>query len=217
MFGNNMSKLMEEIKLENELVAIGKNITALMVKKKTDTKTVSALTGISISLLNSLKRGEGNPTLGTLITLAKYFGVHINDLVNTDSISRQAAIKLVPLRVLNYAHLDQTVRNSSQNIYLPVNENCDGLFAIKITNSSMLPFFDKGSIFIISTEKKYTDGDIVLLRVSNDQNIFRKIFLIGNHCSFQHISIGAEAHTFRDYKIIGTVTKVIHDLGNINE
>lgn len=211
-----MSEFLIENKLTEELVTIGYNLTTLMLKKNVETKTVSALTGISVSLLNSLKRGEGNPTLGTLITIAKYFGISIDDLMSAKQAAHQEAVKVIPVYLLRDTHAINMIK-SQQNIYLQIANSSDGLFAVTINNSSMLPFFDKGSTFIISVEKKYIDGDIVLMRINNERNIFRKVFLINNGHLFQHISVDAESHIYDHYQIIGTVTKVIHDLGNANE
>lgn len=212
-----VNELADKNEWNEELSAIGKNLSALMLKKNVETKTLSAFTGISVSLLNALKRGKGNPTLGTLITLANYFDVSVDELMSSKKIATHEAVKIIPVYSLQDVHNLNAVK-SQQNIYLQITDAQDGkMFAVVANNSSMLPFFDKGSTFVISADKKYTDGDIVLVRINNERNVLRKVFLVNKGLLFQTISIGAESLAYDHYQVIGTVTKVIHDLGRANE
>lgn len=211
-----MAIALESTKTSRELVYLGKNLMKLMREKSIDTKELSALSGISVSLLNALKRGDGNPTLGTLISLANFFNVSIDNLISTSSIN-QEALMVIPVFDIQDAN-DIEKHKAPRSIYLKIeNETHKNFFAVQINNSSLMPFFDKGSIFIISTHKKYADGDFVLVRINDEYNVLRKIFVKNKGLLFQYISLDAEPHSYDNYRIIGTVSKVIHNLGISNE
>lgn len=211
-----MAIALESTKTSRELVYLGTNLMKLMREKSIDTKELSALSGISVSLLNALKRGDGNPTLGTLISLANFFNVSIDNLISTSSIN-QEALMVIPVFDIQDAN-DIEKHKAPRSIYLKIeNETHKNFFAVQINNSSLMPFFDKGSIFIISTHKKYADGDFVLVRINDEYNVLRKIFVKNKGLLFQYISLDAEPHSYDNYRIIGTVSKVIHNLGISNE
>ena len=207
-----MSSTLENVKVSKESAKLASNLTNLMRDKDIDTKELSALTGISISLLNALKRGDGNPTLGTLITLANFFDVTIDTLILSDARKSQT-IMIIPVYALQTAHAINQYQ-PLKNIHLKIEDDNSKLScAIQIDNSSLMPFFDKGSIFLISNDKKYTDGDLVLVRINQESNVFRRIFIKNKGLLFQYISLNADPHTYDAYEIIGVVIKVIHTMG----
>lgn len=198
-----------------ELAQLAENLNNLMREKDIETKQLSALTGISASLLNSLKRGDGNPTLGTLISLANFFDVTIDALVLSDA-RKQEAMAVLPVYEIDVAH-QYSKHNAVQNIYLKIEDEKNmPSYGIRLDNSSLMPFFEKGSIFLISSNNKYTDGDLVLVRINNEYNVFRKVFIKNKGLYFQFISLDTDLHTYDNYKIIGPVIKVIHNMKALN-
>jgi len=207
----------DSLQVNDELQILSQNLTRLMQDKNLDSKEISALTGISVSLLNKLKRGEGNPTLGTLISLANFLGVSIDTLVSP-TLTTQEPVTVIPLYELDQAHDVKKAESSKSNIFLKTQEiHNDHLFAVKIKNASLSPFFDKGSVFIISEKQKFTDGDIVLVRINDEYNVFRKIFIKNKGLLFQYISLEADPHVYDNYRIIGPAVKVIHHLAMSHE
>src|SRR3990167_5435700 len=99
-----------------ELTCLAHNLNNLMRDKGVDTKQLSALTGVSISLLNSLKRGDGNPTLGTLITLANFFDISIDSLILSDA-RKPGTMMILPIYSMSMAH-DALARSAVKNIYM---------------------------------------------------------------------------------------------------
>ncbi|WP_423064064.1 S24 family peptidase [Candidiatus Paracoxiella cheracis] len=206
-----MTKILESTKGSKELICLGRNLIKLMHEKHVDIKELSALSGISVSLLNALKRGDGNPTLGTLISLANFFDVSIHSLISTEVIN-QEALMIIPIFDIQDANNIEESK-AARNIYLKVEHGCQSnLFAVQINNSSLMPFFEKGSVFIVSKSKKYADGDIALVRINDEHNVLRKIFIKNQGLLFQYISLDAEPHYYDHYSIIGIVTKVIHNM-----
>ena len=198
-------------KVSDELTTIGNNLTKLMLEANIDSKELSTLTGVSVSLLNSLKRYQGNPTLGTLISLAKFFNISIDKFISPN-LSEDKDINLIPVYKLINAH-ERTSAKAGNKIYVRIAmEHSDSFFAIQLDNSSLTPFFDKGSFFIISPDEKYTDGDITIVRINNKYNVIRKVFINEMGPIFQNISFEGQQQRFDHYSVIGVVTKVIHDI-----
>lgn len=199
-----------------ELACLAHNLNNLMRDKSVDTKQLSALTGVSISLLNALKRGNGNPTLGTLIALANFFDVSIDSLILSD-VRKRGTVAIIPIYEIQVAH-ETNQHVVKKSIYLKIEEEkSSSHYAIQLDNSSLMPFFDKGSIFLISKDDKYSDGDMVLVRINNEYNVFRKVFVKNKGLLFQYISLDAELHSYDDYHIIGPVIKVIHNMRISND
>lgn len=199
-----------------ELTCLAHNLNNLMRDKGVDTKQLSALTGVSISLLNSLKRGDGNPTLGTLITLANFFDISIDSLILSDA-RKRGTVAIIPVYEIQVAH-EANKHVAIKNIYLKIEKDKNmSHYAIQLDNSSLMPFFDKGSIFLISNHNKHSDGDIVLVRINNEYNVLRKVFIKNQGLLFQYISLDADLHFYDNYKIIGPVIKVIHNMRISND
>jgi SOS-response transcriptional repressor LexA len=179
----------------SEMTRLGKNITDLMHEKKMDAK----------------KRGEGNPSLGVLVTLSNFFDISLDTLISSDPMSTDVP-QSIPVYNLRYAQETQK-HNPIQKIQLSCGKD-EKLysFAVQIDNSSLMPFFDKGSVFFISKIKQYTDGDMVLVRINNESNVIRKIFIQNQGHFFQHIALDTSPHKYDQYEIIGTIVKVIHNM-----
>ena len=196
----------------NELFYLSQNLVKLMSQKNIDTKQLSALTDISVSSLNMIKRGEGNPTLGVLVTLANFFDISIESLICQEE-KKLISIHPIPIFELQVAH--------EINKHKPVNyayvdigneENFLNFFAVCSRNSSLMPFFEKGSIFLISPDIQYVDGDLVLIRINDCANAFRRVFVKNSGYHFRSISLDSDLHHYDHYKVIGTVLKVIHNM-----
>ncbi len=197
---------------DNQIIALSKNLNRSMLEGNIDSKTLSQITGISINTINALKRGEGNPTLGTLFSLAKFFNCSIDTLVGIgDKKPIKAGISSIP--VYNLVDAEKRDKNS---IIEYIMEDCGNfkeneLFAVQIHSDIFSPFFEKDSIFIVSKDMKYTDGDLVLLALKDNSVLIRKIFSINdNEIIFSSISMTPEFNKYRKHHIIGVVIKVIH-------
>lgn len=69
-------------KLDNEdyLLLLGQNIASLRKKKKISQITLSLDSGIARSFLADLERGKANPSVSTLLKIAKALGVEVRTL-----------------------------------------------------------------------------------------------------------------------------------------
>ena len=65
---------------EDYLLLLGQNIASLRKKKKISQITLSLDSGIARSFLADLERGKANPSVSTLMKIAKALGVEIRTL-----------------------------------------------------------------------------------------------------------------------------------------
>jgi SOS-response transcriptional repressor LexA len=198
-----------------EVMVLAENLNKFMLERKVDSKILHQATGISISAINSLRRGEGNPTLTTLLELAKFFNCSIDALVGLNkgnNLNNKNSPKTIPVYSLN-----DSVQRLKEAIIECIAEDCSShhehdLFAIKIHNNVYAPFFEKGSYFIVSKTLKYSDGDIVLVNI-NDNVIIRKIFTTNTgQVKFYSIAIQPEVNQYDAFDLVGVVIKVIQPL-----
>lgn len=208
-----MSAFEVQIK-DTETSDLSKNLNQLMIEYGIDAKSLNQATGISVSAINALKRGEGNPTLWTLLELAKFFNCSIDELVG---LGKNTAMphntKLIPV----YSLADAGKRDQISIIERIV-EDCGGfneqeLFCVKIHNNAFSPFFERGAYLIASTKNKYTDGDLVILATKDSDILVKKIFAIGaKEIKFASVSLEPEFNEYSEFKIIGVIIKIIQPL-----
>lgn len=86
----------------------GKTLKAIRKQSNMSLKELHNLSGISVSFLSSLERGEKSPTLDTLQKLSSAFNLQISDLIGQSSVHSpeiislmQAAKKLNPQQLEN--------------------------------------------------------------------------------------------------------------------
>lgn len=72
---------MEEERRESEEVRVGQKIKAMREQKGLSLKDVAELTGFSTALLSQMENHLVSPSLGTIIKLAKAFGVRVGDFL----------------------------------------------------------------------------------------------------------------------------------------
>ena len=81
-------------KLEQKLLSqsgdiqlLSSNLCWLMKNKSLDSSFLSEKTGIAVTTINSLKRGVGNPTYSTLVSLSEFFNITISQLTEINLIN----------------------------------------------------------------------------------------------------------------------------------
>lgn len=195
--------------------SLSANLRQLMQKSGIDSSELSKVTNIALTTINSLKRGIGNPTLSTLQTLADFFGITIGQL--TEGVFSDSSLirNLVEIPLLDMHEIKNPLSfyvNSKTKIALEI-EKGNELFAIKITNNSMSPMFEKGTVFVVCQEIQPLDGDIVLVQFCNQLPCFRKIFIEYDSCIFSPVSEVSrlEISNNKKYIIHGVVLKAIQN------
>ena len=208
--------LSEQITESLDLSLFSENLRQLMFQHKIDVAKLHEKTGIAVSTINSLRRGGGNPTLSTLLTLSNFFNISLSALaesplnaaINSDRNKHELPlidISEISEYLKNGTKGNQTITDDLQN------ENPANCFAVQINNSSLAPFFEKGTTFIVAFDKQPQDGDIVLVKFGENLPCFRKIYIEGDSYFFKPISeiVNNKAITTTDFLIYGIVLKAI--------
>jgi SOS-response transcriptional repressor LexA len=187
-----------------------------MVRSKIEPVKLFELTGIAVTTINNLKRGQGNPTLSTLQSLAEFFDISIGDLTERDLSAHNlkktsSSLVLIDLNTAD-DYLTGTSQKNLQSISVELEPSLkEKSFAIKITNSSMAPFFEKGTVFILSKNTIAHDGDLVLVKFGNNPVCFRRVLIEEDSYFFSPISelLGKDPYKSKNFTIYGVVIKAI--------
>jgi|GEM_PF-4195673 len=128
------------------------NLLDLMKKNKVTIGKLSEATGIAEITINKLRNRQNvNPTLSTLVQIANYFGITINELLG------------------NYKKLMTVFNEDGTELAqkLPIDELNDNVeFAIKITHNNYSNF-QKNTILLVNSQVKVKNGDYIIVK-SND-------------------------------------------------
>ena len=197
---------------ESNIEAIAKKLNSLLSQHSVSTKTLSEATDISIAAINNLKRGEGNPTIGTLNAICHFFEISLVELLGLNNVNMNIQATTVPLYELRFAHnrRDETVENKIL-IEMPKNTDANSIFGIVINNNSFLPLYEKGTIFILTSTQSAADGDIVFTRIQNNINSIKRLFIKKNGFYLKNINLdeSVESYKKQDIDILGVVIQII--------
>ena len=206
------SKCLEEANIE----IIANNLSRLLDENKISTKVLSDATGISIALINNLKRGDGNPTIGTLNTICQFFNISLSELLGLDTTrSFRKDIKIVSIFDLRNAHQrSEEIASTKMLLEAPKNTDVDSLFGVVINNNALLPLYEKGTVFILTNSQLAADGDIVLARIQNFTNALTRFFIKKNKFYLKNMNIddSIESYDKNDINILGIVVQIIQKI-----
>ncbi|AXV84508.1 MULTISPECIES: helix-turn-helix domain-containing protein [Ralstonia solanacearum species complex] len=194
----------------------GRNLNYLMGRKRVDAATLSKEIGLGIATVNAMRRGVGNPTLSTLLSLARYFGVSLTELTETDLSREQpksGPAKTIPLIRLGEVNdfLEQKLdRVQTYTTEIESSGNAT-YFAVLLNNDALAPLLTPGTILIVAQGEEPCDGDIVLVRIGAHSPCLRRIFIDGDSCLFSSISPDSEVPpaVYKQYEVIAIAIKAI--------
>ncbi|MGC1183157.1 S24 family peptidase [Legionella sp.] len=194
---------------------LSNNLCYLMQKSGIDAAELSKSTGIALTTINGLKRGTGNPTLSTLQTISDFFDITIGQLTESTISNNNLNCNFVEIPLLEIQEIHEFIPHYDKfkaTISIKAEKN-NTFFAIRISNNSMAPHFEKGTVFVVCPELQAQDGDIVLVQFNNQLPCFRKIFIEDESCIFSSVSeiIGSEISKSKNFTIHGVVTKAIQN------
>ena len=193
-----------------------KNLTCLMGRAGVDAAQLSEAIGLGVATINNIKRGVGNPTLLTLMELARFFDVKLSDFVESDlggeAVGSPAAIAVPLIKFTELAlFFDGMIIEPERYFVDAAGFDAAEAFAVLLNNDSLFPSFSQGSVFIVARQERPADGDVVLVSMAGQQPCFRRIFIDGEHFLFSSISLMHDLQPFvcRDFKVLGVAVKAI--------
>lgn len=151
--------------------------------------------GVPQQTLQRIITGQSpNPHGKTLQPIADFFDISVEQLKGERPLPEQilqedlplANPTAKPLTVLEWYQLDsflqspQTIEAHDQ-VLIDASLS-DQVFAVRLNDSSMEPYFPKGAILILDPQKEPEDRHLVLVRINNsDTFIFRQLLIDGDY------------------------------------
>lgn len=187
--GLNQTK--ENVRQYGDQKLIAENISALLKKNNLNANQLAQILGIPMMTIRRIMSGETeDPRISTLKMIADHFNVSIDLLIGDDQKSVLAPSKKIKSYLVpKISWEDLSEFNNDEDIdlndwsawqSLSLNENdsvSKKTFALE-SRPSMYPRFPKGTIFIIDPNAKPTDGDIVLIRLKeNNEFTLRELII----------------------------------------
>jgi len=162
--------------------------------------------------------GTVDPRVSTLITLANFFKISVEQLIGAEPLdqmrihgtycSSKEASNAVPLitweKIANWDKLKSEINPVNHKDWIVTETRiAKDSFALK-SMPSLEPIFPQDSVLIFSTAKSYLDGAYVLVNMNNNV-ILKKIIITGEGIYLEHLFKKDMPVTLLDkkYKILG--------------
>jgi len=189
------------------------NIKSLMREKGISTTELARQINISQPVLHRLATGETtNPRIGTLIPIARFFSVTLDQLLgNTTQITTQSwtTVPLLTLdQIINWLdhRLSMPPLTKFVSTNIPANKNN---YAIQINNSVMQPRFSEGTLLIINPDYIPEDQDFIIVHSKGQKYASFKQLLTDGETSYLK-SLNSDFQTIptsKDHRILGTMVQ----------
>lgn len=175
---------------------VGDVLAEIMRLRRIDVATLSGVTGIPVPTLNRLKSGKNtNPTLATLLPIANYFGISINQLIGKESmlqVSSLAAEKKSIDSCIPLVSIRESVTDVDKKKYPIIRTSADvsdAAFAIAVKDAFITSEFPENAILIFDPSLKPNHRDYVIVRLSDLQKpILRQLLIDGDDYYFKPLS-----------------------------
>jgi transcriptional regulator with XRE-family HTH domain len=189
---------------------IAKTLTLLMDRRKISSEVLCQATGLSVTIINNIKRGVGNPTIGTLSTLASFFNVPISTLIGSIGGETKGQVVIVDIFDLRNIHLPDKRPVLKHMLEEPNDIEQNSLFGVMLNNNTLSPYYEKGCIFIASKYPRFVNGDMIILRLKDEVNLIKRCFFQDGLYYLQDLMPNkpAENYETEDINIIGRVTHI---------
>lgn len=170
--------------------ALGDNLRQLILREKLNVTELARLTNTLQPVLHRMVNGEtANPRIDTLLPLAKYFNISIDQLVgaaplpaNQTSNVEVNAIQPRYVKLLNWSTLlSNTTEEATSEIWVETTEPLsEKSFALRVKDSTMQPLFNEDAILLIDPTVQPKNKDYVVVAIENSpEPTFRQIFFDG--------------------------------------
>jgi transcriptional regulator with XRE-family HTH domain len=167
-------------------------LKALMLKKSIKTAQLARAIKVPRQTLQRIVSGSSpNPHDSTLEPIANYFNVSVSQIKGEKELPSSLSFfptvffekDVYKIPVLKWDNLDRIKQAHANDtlekiaITSDINKNSFGLV---LSDSSMAPFFTKGTILIIDPERDYRDRSFILAKLGEENLfLFRQILIDG--------------------------------------
>lgn len=177
-------------------LAVGNVINCLLELNGITEAALAKAVNMPRATINKICSGKiQTPRADTLIMIANYFGITIDQLVGSVPLNRDRVIKFIQIPMLELDYISSLPRESKfESLGLLDYPNClvleasdkylhnsKSLFAVKITSDAMIPYFDEKTTVIVDERAPVANRKYVLVRLADTSEvILRQIFIDGN-------------------------------------
>lgn len=215
-------KKLEHVKLNDSInSSIAQKLSFLMKERSVSELEIARCLNTSVMTIRRIMSGETeDPRISTLKLIANYFNISIDYLLDDNEIGTTQIIekktpKFVPI-------LDWDVLKRVDTIYNIDYSKCDRWHPV-VTNGnleiskyayalesrpSMQPRFPNGTLFIINPNETPIDGDLILIRMKNNNDLsLRELAIDTPMWQFQPVISGSDVifYDHECYEIVGIV------------
>lgn len=191
---------------------LSNNLNMLMAKARLSSSELARQIGIPATTIKRIRNNEqSNPTITTLLPIAQYFSISLNQLIGNEPLTSTNACPIVLHKIpllswqecIHYGLLNY--EKCSKQIFTERNVS-DKAFALIIEEND-LEFFPKDSILITEPDQKPETGDYVVIG-NIEQNIasVRKYIIEIDQIYLKPLVAGVTISVLTpEYKILGVI------------
>ena len=199
-------------------------LSSLMEECDIDDAQLARETGVPASTISRMRiYSNANPTASTLRPISKFFSISISQLLGDEPLPKDrlpgtnnptyyisARMPVIEWDwIINWVETHgENIKEKLQTWISTEKEVGSNSFALIIPTDSFGLAFRKGSTIIVDPSQSPMDGDLILVKNENDNNILLKQFLMDGHEAYMR-SVNPEIKSFvpltERHKIIGIV------------
>lgn len=169
------------------MTTLGENLKKIRKAKKMTQKELAQKSGVKQSVISDLETGNAKST-GSILELANALGVTAEELkkglIDTNELSNVLPFKAHMAPVLSWVQAGvftnvQSVDMTQVEEWLPLPEDCENCFYLKVQGQSNYPMFHEGDYILVDPLVQFSDmqsGDVIVVR-KHDDATFKKLVI----------------------------------------
>lgn len=207
----------------------GKVLRQLLAEHGLTSTELARRTGLVQPVIYRMASGETiNPKIDTLIPLAKYFKITLDQLVgqNSDAIIAQqikANSDATRLPLLSWQEAtcwpEVALKEKATKYFYTNTAVSSDSFAITVKDSTMAPHFPEKSIIIVDSHPPLKNKQFAIIHIKKRKEaIFRQVLLDGNDVTLKPLNPDIKVVHLKksdDYQVIGIVVEVVTNTKDI--
>ena len=203
---------------EQQKIIFATNLKHFIDKSEKTQKEVATAIGVSPQTLNTWLQRIALPRMGKIQLLADYFGISKTDLIDPkDPEIQKSSLGTYRIPVLSTVAAGQPMFSDDDVIeYIDYDrEPRNNIIGVRIEGDSMMPAIQDGDTVVIDREAVWEDGDVVIVTVSNNYGMCKRIkryadgiALISNNPSYEPKYYSAAEVNALPVRIIGKVKEL---------
>lgn len=169
------------------MTTLGENLKKIRKAKKMTQKELAQKSGVKQSVISDLETGNAKST-GSILELANALGITAEELkkgiFDENESSNVTPIKAHMAPVLSWVQAGvftnvQSVDMSEVEEWLPLPDDCENCFYLKVQGLSNYPTFHEGDYILVDPLVQFSDmqsGDVIVVR-KHDDATFKKLVI----------------------------------------